>query len=66
MTTSYQTVLLGPSNAEQAVGLPWRRVREIALRLGVQTVACGRTRLVPLADLLAALEGAGTKRGIEA
>lgn len=47
--------LLGPLNCQSAIGLPWRRVRELAARHGIERVRVGRTTLVPLDALLAAM-----------
>jgi len=56
MPVTPETCLLGPLNCIAAVGLPWRRVREIAIREGLPRVRAGRTTLVPLAEFRAALE----------
>lgn len=48
-------IYLGPSNCAAVVGEPWPRVRDRAARLGVRRVQAGKSRLVPVADYLAAL-----------
>lgn len=63
MTTSDAHALigatyLGPANATALTGLPWRRVRDIAIQLGVRRVRCGRAQLVPLDEFRRALERA--------
>jgi len=49
---------IGPQNSELLTGLPWRRVRDLALRLGVRRVQCGRATLVPVVAFRAALDAA--------
>ncbi len=57
MTTSSEHVLyIGPANAREVLGLEWRRARDIAIRLGVRRVRCGRAALIPAAELRAAIE----------
>ncbi|GMV19944.1 MAG: hypothetical protein AMXMBFR56_81680 [Polyangiaceae bacterium] len=62
MTTTAHDALLaqfiGPQNSEILTGLPWRRVRDLALRLGVRRVRCGRATLVPMSEFRAALDAA--------
>jgi hypothetical protein len=49
-------VLVGPSNAEAVVGVPWRRVREAAARAGLRPVRVGVAGCFRVAELVAALE----------
>ena len=53
--------LVGPANCVAATGLPWRRVRDAAVRLGVRRVRVGRATLVPLGELLEAIECDGRR-----
>ncbi|MBI3204508.1 MAG: hypothetical protein HYZ29_23435 [Myxococcales bacterium] len=48
-------MLLGPANAESAVGAPWRWVRDAASELGVRFVGHGRKRFVVASEFMAAL-----------
>lgn len=56
---------IGPQNSELLTGLPWRRVRDLALRLGVRRVQCGRATLVPVAEFRAALDAANLPATVE-
>lgn len=49
-------VLVGPSNAEAVVGVPWRRVREAAARAGLRPIRVGVAGCFRVSELLAALE----------
>jgi hypothetical protein len=49
-------LLLGPRNAEQATGLPWRFVRDHARALGVEPVRIGRKLAIPASAFLEALQ----------
>lgn len=57
------TALVGPRNAELAVGLPWRRVREHARRLGLRPVRIGRAHCYRLAELLDTLDTTPANEG---
>jgi hypothetical protein len=48
-------LVIGPRNAEAAVGFPWRWCRDTALELGVPFVGHGRKRGIMAADFIAAL-----------
>lgn len=47
---------IGPKNCESTVGLNWRRVREMADRMGIELVPAGRALLVPHDAFVTALE----------
>lgn len=49
-------LLIGPANAEAAMGAPWRWVRRRAAELGVPVIGSGRKTFVRAADFIAALE----------
>jgi hypothetical protein len=53
------TIFLGPRNCIELIGLPWRRTREMAVRMGVPLVRAGRTLLVPYEPFRRALDRAG-------
>jgi hypothetical protein len=50
---------IGPANAVYLVGLAWRRVRDNARALGIQTVKVGKAELVPAAAFMAAFTKTG-------
>ncbi|MCC6653450.1 MAG: hypothetical protein IT348_20030 [Candidatus Eisenbacteria bacterium] len=58
MTSTEHALYIGPQNSELLTGLPWRRVRDLALRLGVRRVQCGRATLVPVAAFRAVIDAA--------
>ena len=49
-------LFIGPGNALAVTGIPWRRVRDSAVALGVATVRVGKATLVPAAAFVGALE----------
>lgn len=57
---SSAALFIGPNNAETVVGLPFRRCKEIAVRMGVARVQCGRAKLIPVEAFFAALERQAT------
>jgi len=59
--TSYEgAVLVTSRNALAVTGMSWRRVREVAARLGVDTIQVSPRRVaIPAQPLLAALASAG-------
>lgn len=57
-TAEHTALFIGPANAEFLTGFPWRRVKELAVRLGVERKQAGKARLIPVRAFLDALDAA--------
>ncbi len=56
-------LILGPKNCENAIGWPWRHVRDHARRLGLPLLRLGRKQGVDARAFLAALASEQGSRG---
>ena len=59
---SLAPIFLGPANAEQAHGWPWRYVKERARQLGIPMLGTGKKLCVSSSAFLAALERAALQQ----
>lgn len=53
------TLIIGPKNAEQLTGWPWRHVRDHARRLGVPILTLGRKHGIDAKAFFAAVRPSG-------
>lgn len=51
-------LLIGPGNAQSAIGASWRWVRDVAKQLGVRFVGHGRKRFVIASEFISAISSA--------
>jgi hypothetical protein len=51
-------IFIGPKNAQSACGVPWRWLRDFAVREGISLIRVGGKSMIPVRPLVAALQRA--------